>query len=94
MATAGGAAAGGAGAAAIQAVRASGVVVTLEPGEFLKVLYRIEDPVVVVATQRFIGRRKYRYLTSWKGLAFTCSSPEPLELGAVEVISAEKLWTP
>jgi len=94
MATAGTAAAGSSAAAAVRAIRASGVVVTVTSDAFLGILYRIEAPLVVEAVSRFLGTRKYRYLTSWRGLAFTCTSGEPLELGSAEVIAADKIWVP
>jgi len=95
MATAGAAAGGAGGAAAVaRAIKASGVLITLEPDEFLRVLYRIENPLVVEAVTKFFGSRKYRYLTSWRGLAFSCTSPRPLELGSAEVIAADRIWVP
>jgi len=91
---AGGATAGASAAAAVaQAIKASGVLVKLEPGEFRKVLYLIESPLVVTAVSSFFGTT-YQYLTSYKGLAFYCKSKEPMDLGAVEVIAAQKIWIP
>ncbi len=91
-----GAAAGAAGAAAAiaQAIKASGVVVRLEPQDFSKILKRINDPLVVTAEGGFF-KVKYQYLTSYKGIAFFTKSDLPLELPvAAEVVKAGKIWIP
>lgn len=95
MAAGAGAAAAAAAAAAIaNAVKASGAIVQLEPEEFLKILARAKDPVVVMAEGGFF-KTKYGYLTSYKGLDFYCLSEEvlPLPSGA-ELITAGKIWIP
>jgi len=83
----------GAEAAVVQAVKASGVIVRVTPEEFRKVLYLVENPLVVTASTGFLGT-SYQYLTSYKGLAFFTKSKEPIELGAAEVVAAEKIWVP
>jgi hypothetical protein len=87
--------AGAAAAAAIaNAVKASGAIVQLEPEEFLKILARAKDPIVVTAEGGFF-KTKYQYLTSYKGLDFYCNSNEVLPLpGSVELITAGKIWIP
>ena len=94
-AAAGAGAAGAAAAAAIaNAIKASGVLVRMEPREFLSVLSRCENPLVVVA-ECGIFSKKYQYLTSYKGLAFYTKSSMPLMIGShVEVISARKIVIP
>ncbi|MGA2135785.1 MAG: hypothetical protein ABSH50_26125 [Bryobacteraceae bacterium] len=89
------AAAGAAGAAAIaNAIKASGVLVKLEPPEFSKVLGRIANPLVVVA-QGGVFRTSYQYLVSYKGLAFYTRSPEAVALPAdAEVVSAVGISIP
>jgi hypothetical protein len=90
-------AAGGAAAAAAaiaQAIKASGVLVKLDAGEFRKVLERAKDPLVVIV-QGGLFAPKYQYLTSYKGLAFYTKSDTPLDLPAeAEVVTARKIWTP
>lgn len=94
MVTAGGAAGGGAAAAAIaQAVKASGAIVRLEPDEFEKILARAERPVVVTAESRFL-RTTYKYLTSYKGLAFFTKARYPLALTGCELVAARGIWVP
>src|ERR1039457_6259595 len=74
-----GAAAAGAAAAAIaQAVKASGTIVRLEPGEFERILARQPGLLVVTAQGGFFST-KYQYLTSYKGLAFFSESATPLK---------------
>ena len=90
-------AAGGAAAAAAaiaQAIKASGVVVRLKPDEFGKVIGRMADPLVVIA-QGGIFSTNYRYLTSYKGLAFFTKAPAPLDLPpGTELIRAKSIWVP
>jgi len=88
-------AAGAAAAAAIaRAIKASGVLVQLDPGEFQKILGRAEDPLVVVA-QGGLFRTNYQYLMSYKGLAFYCRSSEPIPLdGRAEVVACQRIWIP
>jgi hypothetical protein len=91
-------AAGGAGAAAAaaiaQAIKASGAIVRVEPEDFAQILSRQKEPLVVHATGGFFSTN-YQYLSSYKGLAFFCKSPMPLELPAgCEVVIAKKIWIP
>lgn len=93
-AAAGGAAAASAAAAIAQAVKASGTLVRMDPEDFRRIVERQEAPLVVTAEGGFFGA-SYRYLTSYKGLAFFAKSKQPLELGGgVEVVRAEKIWMP
>lgn len=94
--SAGGAAAGAAAAAAarIQATKASGVIVRVEPDEFFRIVGRQQEPLVVYATGGFFSTN-YQYLTSYKGLAFFTKSSSPLILPAsCEIIMAGAIWVP
>jgi hypothetical protein len=90
-------AAGGAGAAAaalIQAIKASGVIVTVEPDEFLKIASRTPEPLVVAAVGGMFTKN-YQYLTSYKGLAFFTKAAEALRLPPeAEIVSAKRIWVP
>lgn len=89
-----GAAAGAAAAAVAQATKASGVIVRLEPGEFSKILARAKDPLVVISSGGFFGK-KFQYLMPYKGLAFFTKTNDELALPAgTEVVSAEGIWIP
>ncbi len=92
-----GAAAGAAAAAAAaiaNAIKASGAIVSVEPGDFEVILKKVEAPLVVCA-QSGVFSTKYHYLTSYKGLIFHTRTQTPLMLGAnVEFINANKIWIP
>ena len=87
-------AAAGAAAAIAQAIKASGVIVKVEPDEFARILERQPNGLVVTATGGLI-RTNYQYLTSYKGLAFFTKSPDPLNLpSGTELIQAQGIWVP
>ena len=92
-----GASAGAAAAAAAaiaQAIKASGAIVRVEPDDFLRILQRQQEPLVVQAAGGFFST-SYQYLSSYKGLAFFTKSPFPLALpGGCEVVQAQKIWIP
>ena len=89
-------AAGGAAAAAaiIQAIKASGVIVRVEPGEFSKLMNHANDPLIVLAEGGLFSKN-YQYLMSYKGLIFFASAEEAIPLpGDALIIKAEKIWVP
>jgi hypothetical protein len=91
-----GAVAGGAAAAAAiaQAIKASGAIVRVAPNDFLTILRKAEDPLVVHAQGGFLSKND-QYLLGYKGLIFFCKSPAPLTMPfAVETIEAQKIWIP
>jgi hypothetical protein len=66
----------------------------MDSSEFMKVLSRVESPVIVSAKGGFLNR-KYVYLTSYKGLFFYTQSPAPLQLPyKAEIIAASSIWIP
>lgn len=87
---------GAAAAAAIaQAIKASGAIVKMEPRDFQQIVGRADDPLVVLATSTFFGKTKYKYLTSYRGLAFFTKTSQQLSLGGgVELVSAKSMWMP
>jgi hypothetical protein len=96
------AAGGGAGASAaaaahnqmVQAVRASGIIVQVEPQEFQKVLAQTDDALVVVSRGGFFSSH-FKYLVSYKGLAFYTKSQTQLQLpGDAQTVEANKIWVP
>lgn len=91
---------GAAGAAAaarhqlVQAVRASGVIVQLEPKEFQKILALTEKALVVVVYGGFLSS-SYKYLLTYKGFAFYTKSRTQLSLpGDAQTVTAKKMWVP
>lgn len=89
-----GASAAAAAAAVAQAIKASGVIVRVEPVDFLAILRRQPGALVVHATGGFFSTN-YQYLTSYKGLAFFTKSPDPLDLpSGTEMVQARSIWIP
>jgi len=87
-------AAAAAAAATRQAIKASGVLVTVEPADFLALVQRQRDALVVHAQGGIIWTN-YQYLMGYKGLAFFTKSPEPLLLPAgTEVVQAKSISIP
>lgn len=89
------AAAGAAAAAAIaNAIKASGVVVRVEPQDFLNILRKVDNPLVIYA-EGGIFSKNYQYLTSYKGFAFFAKSSQPITFGfQIEIVRAGKIWIP
>ena len=89
------AAAGAAVAAAIaNAIKASGVLVRVDPADFQSILRKVESPLVITAKGGLFST-KYQYLVSHKGFAFFTKSTDPLILPSnVELIAAKKIWLP
>lgn len=87
--------AGAAAAATIaNAIKASGVIVHVEPADFVSILKRQPGAVVVHATGGFFSTN-YKYLTSYKGLAFFAKAAAPLDLPpGTELVQAKKIWMP
>ena len=80
--------------AVANAIKASGVLVQVEPAEFLKITRLSEKPLVVYAPSKML-RTTHKYLTSYKGLAFYTKDSEPLVFKEpVEFVTAKKLTIP
>jgi hypothetical protein len=85
---------GAAAAAASVAIKASGVIVHVEPDEFVGILKRQPGALVVHATGGFFSTT-YRYLTTYKGLAFYTKGRAALDLPAgTELVRAKGIWVP
>ena len=80
-------------AAVSNAIKASGAIVRVEPSDFLAILVKNPDPIVVQSPPGFFTRHKY--LTSYKGLFFCAKSREPLMIPPhVEIVNARKIYIP
>jgi hypothetical protein len=89
-----GAVAAGAVAAMIQAAKASGVIVRIEPSDFAALAAKVGDPLVVASRGGFFNKY-FDYLMSYKGLAFYTRSPDSISLPSkVELVTATKIWIP
>ena len=81
-------------AAMIQAVKASGTLIRIEPSEFEKLVNKSESLLVITAPGGFFTKHT-RYLTSYKGLTFYTQSAAPLSLPfKAEVVAARTIWMP
>lgn len=80
-------------AANIEALKAIGPIVCVEPQQFLAVLEKVEEPLVVHSPSTLWG--KHKYLTSYKGFVFFTKSKDTLLIPAsVEVVAAKKISVP
>lgn len=81
-------------AAVANAVKASGALVQLDQDDFQRLLWKVEEPLVVAAESSFFGTR-YTYMFGFRGLVFYTKTREALRLGGkVEMIRAKKIWIP
>jgi hypothetical protein len=86
--------AGATAAVIAQAIKASGAIVHLTPEGLEEIIRRQEHPLVIFSVSRFLWP-SYKYLTSYKGLAFYAKAKEPLALSArCELIEAKHIWIP
>jgi hypothetical protein len=76
------------------AIKASGVVVRVEPVDFARILGKADQPLVVYA-QGGLFSTSHQYLVSYKGLAFFTKSSDQIVLPrGTELIRAKKIWIP
>ena len=80
-------------AGGLHAVKASGVLVQVEPAVFVTLVGKADEPVVVVSYGGAF-RKRYQYLMSYKGLAFYTTSPTALPLSRSEIIEAKSIRMP
>jgi hypothetical protein len=81
-------------AAIAQAIKASGAIVRVEPLDFMALLERAENPLLVYHEGGFFST-SYQYLMGYKGLVFYTKSRTPLDLPRnIEVVTAKKIWIP
>lgn len=90
-----GASAGATAAAAIaQAIKASGVLVKVEPEDFSTIISKSESPLIVMA-EGGVFTKNFQYLTSYKGLAFFTKTSQQIQFpNKTELIYAQKIWIP
>jgi shikimate 5-dehydrogenase len=81
-------------AAAAQAIKVSGAIVKVEPGEFRKLLDQNADGLIVHTVSGILSQ-KHRYLMGYKGLVFHTSSSDPITVPRqCQVVEAAKIWVP
>jgi hypothetical protein len=80
--------------AVMNAIRSMGVVVQVEPADFVKLVERQSEPLVVYAPPKLFAP-KHEYVVSYKGLAFYTKSREELRLpGTTEIIRTKSMSVP
>ena len=80
-------------AAVANAIKASGVIVRMEPEDFFMILKKVENPLVVIGRSAF--RKHHQYLTSYRGIAFFTTSKQELVLPPrTEFIRAKSISIP
>ena len=78
----------------INAVRSFGVVCTVEQDEFMTLVSHQECPLVLTSVGG-IFTTEYRYLTSYKGIAFFCKTPYQLQIpDTAETVQVKNLVVP
>jgi len=88
------AAAGAVAAAIANAIKASGVVVKLEPTDFETIVRKAEKPLIIF-NEGGLFSSKYQYMTSYKGFAFFTKSRVPMALPSnAEMVVTRKIWLP
>jgi hypothetical protein len=81
-------------AARVHALKASGVVVRVEIAEWLKIVQRMERPLVVIGTGG-VFKKHNQYLTSYRGLAFFAKSKDTILLPTgCEIVQAKRISIP
>jgi len=91
----GGAGAAAAAAAIANAIKASGAIVKMNPEEFLKILNKAENSVVVYSHSKVFFTVKHKYLLSYRGLFFYTESASTIAIPSrVETVTAQKIWIP
>ena len=80
------------GGEAAQAKAVLGPKITVSTSEFIKIIGRMNNPVVVVNNPGGLGFSKsWQYLTSYKGFLFHTVSKEELTFRDCEVYEARKM---
>jgi hypothetical protein len=91
-----GAAGGAAGAyaAVANAIKALGAIVRLKEEDFIKVISRSENSVIIVSRGGFM-KKDFDYLAAYKGFIFYVRTKNEINLpGNAEIISAQQIWIP
>ncbi|MBN1641635.1 MAG: hypothetical protein JXA09_10400 [Anaerolineae bacterium] len=79
---------------ALNAIKACGTLVTVGPIEFMAIVGRTDNPFVIWSQGGWINKH-FKYLTNYRGLAFYCKSPTPLEMPIeAEMVAANKITIP
>lgn len=73
------------------AIKTYGAIIQVEPGEFAKILSRMDKPVVIVGRGGWPSRI-HKYMTAYGGFVFCTKSRESLVLPAdIETIVSDRI---
>lgn len=88
--------AGAAAQAAIQqAIKASGAIVKIEPGDFSRLVGRMNDGLVIEHQGTLLFKSVFKYSTAYKGFIFYCRTSEKISIPTrLEKISSKHFWVP
>ena len=78
---------------AMNASKAMGSIVTVEPEQFLDIIAKTENPLIVHSPSGLLTKNKY--ITSYKGLVFFTKTKDELLIPAsAEIVNAKKISIP
>lgn len=81
--------------AKVNARMALGTIVVVDSNRFSSILTMIETPLVIVSREKYLFRKLYKYIVTYKGLVFYTDSEKSILLpDNIELIEAERIWTP
>lgn len=81
-------------AAVVQAIKASGAIVRVEPDAFVHLVSQQDDPLVIHALAG-VFKKRHAYLVAHRGFCFHAQSPDPLPLpGRTQLVEAKEIWVP
>lgn len=81
-------------AAIANAIKASGAIVRLKEEDFIKVISRADNPIIIISRGGFM-KKDFDYLTAYKGFIFYVRAKNEMNLpGNSEIISAQQIWIP
>jgi hypothetical protein len=79
----------------VKAAQTLGAIVKVKPENFLRIISRTHEALVVYSISWGLFRKYYQYLTSYKGLVFYTGCYTELQLPEdIELIEADSIWIP
>jgi hypothetical protein len=79
----------------VKAAQTLGTIVKVKPDNFLRIISRAHEALVVYSISWGLFRKYYQYLTNYKGLVFYTGCYTELQLPEdIELIEAESIWIP
>ncbi len=79
----------------VRAAQTLGAIVKVKPDNFLRIISRPHEALVVYSISWGLFRKYYQYLTSYKGLVFYTGCYTELQLPEdIELVEAESIWIP